>query len=273
MAEPRKPTGIGAAPADSMNTRCPHCHTVFRVPPGALERADGRVRCGQCRRTFDARAHLQNELALEGEGAAGAAAAGERAPPRQSSLRFERPRSAHVSGVLLSDLEGEPPAPSRRRAPSRRALLGWSTANALLLVALLGQLLYVQRDAFAQTPSMRPLLTELCAVVGCTLQPRRAVDRIELVRRNVYAHPNVDEALIIDAKFVNNAPFPQPYPVLTVSLGDLRGDPLIRRNFSPREYRPELDPNARMAPGSPVRVTLEVRDPGREARTFELGFS
>ena len=248
-----------------MNTQCPHCRTVFRLQPATLEVAGGRVRCGHCRRIFDARSRLQKELPLGPPPAAG---------PRadQPPLDLGEPIQPTVSGLLLSDLEEAPPA-RRRGTPSRRSIAGWSVVNLVLLAALCGQLLFIQRAAFAQNPSLRPLLAEVCALAGCSLEPRQAVERIELVRRNVYAHPNVEDALIIDARFVNTASFPQPYPTLTVSLGNLRGEPLIRRNFSPREYRPELDPHARMAPGSPVRVTLEVRDPGRDARTFELDFS
>lgn len=242
-----------------MNTQCPHCRTVFRVEPPQLEAASGRVRCGHCRRVFNARRRLQRELPLAGSQPAG----------DQAALAFGRPR-ASVSGLLLSDLGEAGPAPARRSAWS---LAGWATVNALLVVLLLGQLVYAQRDAFAQDPSLRPLLLRMCEPIGCTLPPRRDLARIELVRRSVYSHPNAEDALIIDATFVNNAPFTQPHPVLTVSLGDVRGEPLIRRNFQPREYLPELDPNQRMAPGAPVRVTLEVRDPGRAVRTFELDFS
>lgn len=258
-----------------MNTQCPHCRTVFRLAREALEQADGRVRCGHCQRVFDARSRLQKELPFgpgggsdnDGPGADASAAA-----PHQARLLPDPPGHDTVAGVLLSDLDPPSPPPVRGR-PTRRSLLLWALVNSVLLLALLGQLLFVQRDAFAQNPSMRPLVVDMCALLACELSPRRAVKRIELVRRNVYAHPNVEDALIIDARFVNNATFPQPYPVLTVSLGNLRGEPMIRRNFQPREYRPELDPNARMAPGSPVQITLEVRDPGREARTFELEFS
>lgn len=264
-----------------MNTQCPHCRTVFRIATDVLHEAGGRVRCGHCGRIFDARQHLQKELQFEASAAADPGSGSDRgtdaAPdgartPHQPRLQLRQPRRAPVSGILMSDLEGEPERPMRGR-PSRRSLAGWFAVNSLLLLALFAQLLFVQREAFAQDPSMRPLILEMCAYVGCSVAPRRAVGQIELVRRNVYAHPNVGNALIIDARFVNNAPFSQPYPTLTVSLGDLRGAPMIRRNFEPREYRPGLDPNARMAPGSPVRVTLEVRDPGREARTFELDFS
>lgn len=246
-----------------MNTQCPHCRTVFRIGHAQLEAAGGRVRCSHCRRVFDARARLQDELPLE------AGAGSREARAAQAELDLGGTRSRGVSGVLLSDLGAEPePA----RGPSRGSLWLWAGVNVVLVALLCAQLVFAQREAFAQDPALRPLLAQMCNVAGCTLEPRRAVGRIELVRRNVYAHPNVDDALIIDATFVNNARFAQPYPLLTISLGDIRGEALIRRNFAPREYLPGLDPNARMAPGAPVHVSLEVQDPGREARTFEIDF-
>ncbi|WP_052765432.1 DUF3426 domain-containing protein [Pandoraea apista] len=39
-------------------TRCPHCHTVFRVVADQLKLRDGLVRCGNCREVFDGRAYL-----------------------------------------------------------------------------------------------------------------------------------------------------------------------------------------------------------------------
>jgi predicted Zn finger-like uncharacterized protein len=42
-----------------MRVRCPSCQTVFRLPPGALEVADGLVRCGRCEATFDGSQELE----------------------------------------------------------------------------------------------------------------------------------------------------------------------------------------------------------------------
>jgi len=44
-----------------MHTRCTHCDTAFRITPEVLSYARGRVRCGQCLRTFDALEHLSEE--------------------------------------------------------------------------------------------------------------------------------------------------------------------------------------------------------------------
>lgn len=42
-------------------TRCPHCHTSFRVSDEHLEAAGGIVRCGSCLQVFKATEHLVNE--------------------------------------------------------------------------------------------------------------------------------------------------------------------------------------------------------------------
>ena len=42
-------------------TRCPACQTVFAVEAEDLERAGGRVRCGDCLQVFDARANVEPE--------------------------------------------------------------------------------------------------------------------------------------------------------------------------------------------------------------------
>ncbi len=43
-----------------MNTRCPHCLTVFVVAAEQLTAAHGNVRCGTCMESFDAIPHLSN---------------------------------------------------------------------------------------------------------------------------------------------------------------------------------------------------------------------
>lgn len=264
-----------------MHTRCPACQAVFRIQPEDLAVASGQVRCGQCGEVFDARASLQRELPLEQPRSIADVQAGLDLAPPADGDRDAGPPPGETSGrrrdgttmpgLLISEIEADVPAePAVRR--SGWHWLAWGGVNLCLVALLAAQLLFVQREAFAQDPTLRPVLTEMCDLVGCTLPSRRAVDRIELTRRHVYSHPNVDDALLIDVTMVNEARFAQPYPVLTVTLGDRRGEPVVRRSLQPREYEPRLGRAARMAPGSPVNVVLEVRDPGTEARTFDLDF-
>ncbi|MDR0735340.1 MAG: DUF3426 domain-containing protein [Zoogloeaceae bacterium] len=44
-----------------MLTRCPHCRTAFRVTREQLLARDGKVRCGVCRRAFNAMGYLDPE--------------------------------------------------------------------------------------------------------------------------------------------------------------------------------------------------------------------
>lgn len=259
-----------------MHTRCSACQAVFRIHPDDLAAAAGRVRCGECGEVFNARASLQRELPLEQPQSIADLQPGlDLGPAPLSAHRADEsrrgPSATTMPGLLISEIEGAAsPEPVARR--SAWQWLAWSGVNLCLLALLGAQLLFVQREAFAQDPTLRPVLAEMCNVAGCTLPSRRAVDRIEVTRRHVYSHPNVADALLIDVTMVNEAGFAQPYPMLTVTLGDRRGEPVVRRSLQPREYEPRLGRDARMAPGSPVNVVLEVHDPGAEARTFDLDF-
>lgn len=245
----------------TMHTRCPHCHTVFRIRDDQLEVAGGQVRCGLCNGRFDAHRHLQAALPFEGD------------TRGQSELDLPGPPKTVQQAADPWFIDEERASDDGIRHSWTR-ILAWGGINALLLVALIGQLLFVQRAVFAQDPTLRPLLVQVCELAGCELPARRAIGELELTRRNVYSHPNVSNALIIEAEFVNNADFAQPYPTLTVTLGDLRGRPRIRRHFEPAEYLDNAAGGERdMLPGAPAHILLEVRDPGRDARTFELDFS
>ena len=46
----------------SLITRCPACHTMFKVVRDQLRISDGWVRCGHCDEIFDAAAHLQDAV-------------------------------------------------------------------------------------------------------------------------------------------------------------------------------------------------------------------
>lgn len=43
-----------------LTTRCPHCHTAFRIRPEQLSVRGGRVRCGHCQQAFSALEQLED---------------------------------------------------------------------------------------------------------------------------------------------------------------------------------------------------------------------
>ena len=238
-------------------TQCPDCHTIFRVTAEQLDAAQGLVRCGECGNIFN-----------------GGAALLEEPPPdtqdRQENLDLSfdsaldaRPRTRFFLPEMDTHAE---------RVPGAAGTALWWTLSAVLAVVLLLQMTYVFRDTLALVPGMRGPLNAYCDLVGCKVAPRRDLQKLALLNRNVYSHPNVPGALIISATIVNNASFTQQYPVLAVSMANVRGTTLAQRNFDPKDYLPLADVEAGMTPGAPVSIALQVADPGSDAMTFELDF-
>ncbi len=172
-------------------------------------------------------------------------------------------------------IASRPPA-KRGAIPARfstsRPLL--SVASLLLIALLLGQYIYFARDHLAQRyPGLRPLLGKMCDNLGCRLPLRRAPEKLQLTHRDVRTHPTIEDALLINATFVNRAKFRQPYPLIELKLSNINGKLIGRRTFLPREYlagQPDID--AGIPPDTQVHLVLELSDPGKQAVNFEFDF-
>ena len=90
-------------------TRCPHCHTVFRVVADQLKLRDGLVRCGHCREVFDGRVYL-----CEPPGEATDATDAEPISATHTTHADDtpQPHAGTANDVAESDLTGEPKASS-----------------------------------------------------------------------------------------------------------------------------------------------------------------
>ncbi len=246
-----------------MYVQCPQCDAVFRVSTRMLTQAEGMVRCGECEHVFNA---MDTLLAVPPEPPP--------APPEQIALDEDTrddedtlPRD--VPSIIAEDLH----ATRRRRTGGGGARLAWGLASLLLIAGLAAQYVWYELDTLYRYPSLQSGLERFCELAGCELPQRRDVSRIELVSRHVYSHPNIEGALVITSTVVNNAPFPQPYPVLGIRFSDLQGQPVAERRFLPHEYLGAPVPaDRKMEPGNPVTINLEVVDPGDKALSFQFDF-
>ena len=153
----------------------------------------------------------------------------------------------------------------------------WVLLVSLLLVFLLGQFAYLKREELAKYPSIRPILEQACgvlsAVVECTVPDPRDLDAIVIVDRNVVSHPNAKNALLITSTVNNEADFVQMYPQLVLTFSDINQKVLARRTFKPDEYLAKgVDIGAGMQPNVPIKIMLEIVDPGEAAVNFEFDF-
>lgn len=78
-------------------TRCPKCHTSFRITDAHLKSAKGAVRCGSCLNIFNAKAHL--------------VAAAEPPPPGASRPLTNKPKAATAKPAAPAPAAEKPKAP------------------------------------------------------------------------------------------------------------------------------------------------------------------
>ncbi|MCW8840793.1 MAG: DUF3426 domain-containing protein, partial [Gammaproteobacteria bacterium] len=148
----------------------------------------------------------------------------------------------------------------------------WGSGILLLLLALALQYLYYQRINLAESPMLRPLLSQMCELTGCRLPLRRDVDKIELIGHLVQAHPRYQNSLLITATVVNRAEFTQSFPPFEVIMTDLQQKIIARRQFHPEQYLIGEIGQWEFTPNTEIPLMLEVVDPGEEAVGFEFRF-
>ncbi|GAA3966511.1 DUF3426 domain-containing protein [Allohahella marinimesophila] len=144
----------------------------------------------------------------------------------------------------------------------------------ILALLLLAQLAWLHFDKLAQRfPELIPIYQTFCDHAGCELPSIYQLDDIHSQDLVVRAHPVERNALVVDSIIVNKADIPQPYPDIQLEFSDANDRIIARRRFTPGEYFPNLDPeDAFMTPEAPLKIVLEIHDPGPAAVNYRLDF-
>ena len=234
-------------------TRCPGCHTVFRVTPQQLAMREGQVRCGHCKTVFDGVAQ-QISLAPqprspERDDAYDAAVQGPPTVTLRNAQALQPVRPAPEQAIPPPDDEPEEEIdeiayeerfawtkPSKPRR-SHGALLG--IAIPVLVLALLAQLLFHYRDAVAaRWPASKPALARACDFAGCTIKPLRdlAMQSLSIDASDLQADAAHKGLLILMANVRSHAAWPLAYPDLEFTLTDTNGATVVRRVLVPSDY-------------------------------------
>ena len=278
-----------------MYTQCPECLSVFALDAPTLAQAHAFVTCGYCGADFDSLATLADELPPEPFSELALNEPSLTPPQVQTVVYHPQPPPAAVvedvpavsSPVATEDFSQLVFAPRFARAVTSKAsrhtyrhlhpaaghTRAWVLACGVLTLLLGAQVAWAKRDTLISAPTTGAWLRASCAALHCPLPLVAAPDRLRLLDSNVQTHPSVPHALMISASVRNDAPFAQPYPVLTLTLSNAQGQRLAMRRLRPREY---LDDTAvlhrGLPPGTSTVLLLEVADPGDQAVAFEFAF-
>ncbi len=246
-----------------MYTQCPHCLTVYEPTPYVLARGRGKLRCGVCEREFDALERLSDEPIHAAIAPITASA---------TPLRLE-PEHAPEQGHLFEAPRAQAPTFVARKTPRLVPTgAGWWLGSLALALTLGAQIVLAQRAELSRDRAWRPWLERTCNALGCELPAWRDLSTLRLTSRDVRPHPSVPDALMINATFRNDAPWPQAWPVLQISLADLDGKPVALRRFGVDEYLGAAPRESTLSPGQSASATLEVKDPGKAAVAFAFEF-
>ncbi len=241
------------------------------------------MRCGQCRRGFDALAHLSDGLPEEGNPVVAATDAAPSEPQGETleayglqrrddsvagdSAQADRVR-AELPEVLLED------EPNGRRTPGLFTTLALITVAALLALALAGQYVWFRTAAVVDAyPQSRDIITKVCRSFGCVPPPARDPSKMRLVARDVRLHPRYEAALLVTASMVNKALIAQPWPRLEFVLYDINGQAIASRVLEPKEYVQQHDRlTIPLEPLQPLQIGFELLAPEEEIISFEFRF-
>ncbi len=290
----------------ALATRCPHCHTYFRVTPQQLALRDGMVRCGACREIFNgevyvfertaltdttASAHIEDDttgrMTLIDFGSLRATAT-----PSESSMQEEldalskaiadlqsKPWSAPAPGELphVDEEETEPPAPGfvhearQRQRTSRVWTVLLIVGIPLLLGALTAQLGYLYRNEIAaRSPEVARYMRAGCRRIGCTITLPAQIDALSIESRQLQTLPGQDNHFELVILIRNIGTTSQAWPALDLQLNDAAGQAEIRKIFMPSEFLKASEIRAGIPAASEREVRLRFELNGNPAQGFNI---
>jgi len=161
-------------------------------------------------------------------------------------------------------------AERRARWESPRARVALGLAAVLLFAVLALQGAYHYRDIIAaQWPQMRPVLTDACAWLDCTVGPLRRIEEIAVESTALtHAGPGAPpDALRLSVALRSRSAVPLAMPTIDLSLTDINGELVARRALSAADFR---SPTTTLAPGAESNLQLLLTVDGHRVAGYTV---
>lgn len=159
----------------------------------------------------------------------------------------------------------------RREPINWGSLLTWSFLCLVAIVMFVAQYTYFNFESLAVQPTVRPYFEQACAQFGCRLPDIPDPAKLKVEELIVRKHPKVEGALVVDAILKNGASFPQPFPMLQLRFTNSADEIVASRVLKPMDYlQGEARLLRRMPPDTPIRLSLNIVDPGKNAVSYSL---
>ena len=248
-----------------LTTQCPQCATTLQADIALLQRSNGWARCGRCHFLFDVVNHAGiPTLTPAAEPAADPADSGD--PPADTpndatnlsdlsdvtasddvvvDQLFEKvvtgfdpalntPQGERIEAIDRLPLVEPPPTANPSASALWRAVL--NILIGLLLLALAGQLLYLQRDHLQERwPNASVQLLRLCQPVGCEVPLKRDLSAVKIISSSVVQLSG--GVLQLNVVIENESTEPIETPEVWLSLANADGIAFAAQGFGPDDWR------------------------------------
>ncbi|MGR9071806.1 MAG: zinc-ribbon and DUF3426 domain-containing protein [Gammaproteobacteria bacterium] len=246
-----------------MQTQCPECKAVYPITAKQLREERAIFECKKCGVKFDALELLAESPPERPRNPRGKTKKSGLINPRpDAAVTVLRPddQKKNESTTASSIGFGLEPPPWEKPAsvPRFRWDLGFYTAFLLLAV----QIYSFERETLSQNPGVRPWLLQTCSFINCTLPVYKNKEEMSVIEGSL--QPVSEQVLNFSAAFINDAAFPQDYPMIKLTLFRYNGAPLAERIIKPDEYSPGKPYYKKVAPGELISFDLKIVKPSEK---------
>ena len=188
------------------------------------------------------------------------------------SVGPELPGAAGAAAVAVASVDPTLGSVEQPTSSARR-WWWWPSIAGVGVVLLAVQVFWLQFDSWSKDMGLRPYYQSICGAFGCELPDLRDVGAIYTKKMVVRSVGDEADRLLVDAVIVNQAPFAQDFPTIEIRFTSLRGHLIAGIRYTPKEYLSgELKGERKFEPDTPVRISMEVDDPGPAAVNYRLDF-
>ena len=244
-----------------LTTQCPQCATTLQADIALLQRSNGWARCGRCHFLFDVVNHVGIPTLTPAADSADSGEAPADTPNESTNLSdlsdvsasddvvvdqlFEKvvtgfdpalntPQSERIEAVDRLPLVEPPPIANPSASALWRAVL--NILIGLLLFALIGQLLYLQRDHLQERwPDASVQLLSMCQPVGCEVPLKRDLNAVKIISSSVVQLSG--GVLQLNVVIENGSTEPIETPEVWLSLANADGIAFAAQGFGPDDWR------------------------------------
>lgn len=275
LAEPAKPTSAASSAGPPKTAPPAKQPTLLQPPMEQPRQAPASMRLAE-------RAKARAEAARTGTDPARALDTGLKPEAKQPTtaaptLESKRASAIETTRAIRAALtpRRRPPASNMPPAATAQPTSGfagmWTAGSALLLLALVIQVVHHYRHDLAANATLNGPLTSIYGGLGITIVPRWDIAAYEVRQLGASTAAEAPGQITVRASVKNAARQAQPLPLLRVTLQDRFGNRIASRDVPPQSYLPRaIPPSSLLSAGQRIDAEMSFVDPGSNAVGFEI---